>query len=165
MANYNAPWNKGLVGSERVKLSEETKRKMSVSHTGSTKPTWVKNKIRDSNFGKHNTKITCSVCGLVGGRSIMKRWHFENCGTRDRTEFQRYRRLVDYSTTELYRNFSHIINPNNHPRTRCGILGGYQLDHKVSVKEGFDRKLPIHEIAHINNLQMLSWQENRHKGV
>ena len=161
MANYNAPWNKGLAG---LNHSEETKRKMSVAHTGTIKPLEVRLKIRDSNLGKHNVRVTCH-CGMSGERSAMKRWHFENCGTRNRSEFKIYLRAVHHLTTAIYREHKQVINPHNYPRTKCGIEGGYQLDHRVSVKEGFERKLPIHEIAHINNLQMLPWQENRAKGA
>jgi hypothetical protein len=166
MKKGEVAWNRGLRGvCSGWKLSEVTKRRMSLSRTGLSKSIEVRQKIRQSNLGKHSVSVVCPKCGVSGGESIMKRWHFDKCGSRNRSEFKIYLRAVHHLTTAVYREHKQVINPHSYPRTRCGIEGGYQLDHKISVKEGFERKLPIHEIAHINNLQMLSWKENRNKGV
>jgi hypothetical protein len=53
-----------------------------------------------------------------------------------------------------------IINPNNYPRTICGIDGGWQLDHIIPIKECFELGIPIEEAADISNLRMLPWREN-----
>ena len=42
--------------------SEETKRKMS-----------------EAQKGVSQSKIQCPYCNKIGGHSIMKRWHFDNC--------------------------------------------------------------------------------------
>jgi hypothetical protein len=138
---------------------------MSIAHQGTTKSSDVRTKIRDSQVGIPKPIITCPKCGVSGGHGIMKRWHFDNCGARNRTEFQKYRRAVQRLTEQIYRDHVHLINPHNLMRTKCGILGGYQLDHIISVKAGFDSQCSAHEIACINNLQMLPWQENRAKGA
>jgi hypothetical protein len=46
----------------------------------------MREKLRQHNLGKtNNTKgvpqerLTCPYCGLVGGKSAMKHWHFEKC--------------------------------------------------------------------------------------
>ena len=39
-------------------------------------------KISASLKGKAKKKITCPHCGLVGGNSLMKRWHFDKCKVR-----------------------------------------------------------------------------------
>jgi hypothetical protein len=60
-AKGELPWNAGLTGelSHRygVPLSDETKLKLR----------------------KPKEKVTCPHCGLTGGISQMKRWHYENC--------------------------------------------------------------------------------------
>lgn len=80
-------------------------------------------------------------------------------------EFKRYANKVHWLTQKVYKNNKSIINPQNLKRTLCGVPGGYQLDHKISVKEGFEKHLPAHEISNVNNLQMLPWKENRTKGA
>jgi 5-methylcytosine-specific restriction endonuclease McrA len=55
------------------------------------------------------------------------------------------------------------INPENFPRRRCGVIGGYQLDHIVSIKKGFEDGISPENMSLRENLRMLSWQENRKK--
>lgn len=81
----------------------------------------------------------------------------------NRSAFQRYRREVQTLTEKNYKKYKHIINPQNYPRKKMGVLNGYQLDHIISVKEGFERDVSPLLIADINNLQMLPWEENRKK--
>jgi hypothetical protein len=153
MKKGEVAWNRGLVGVYGGwKLSSETREKMRLSHTGTRKPLAVRRKISASQIG-----VPKPTSGVRGS----KHHNFNP----NRTEFQRYRRLVQRETEKNYRAHVQVINPCEYPRTKNGIRGGYQLDHKISVKEGFDKKIPIHEIAHINNLQMLRWQDNRTKGV
>jgi NUMOD3 motif len=38
-----------------------------------------KKKIGDANRGKPKPKLTCPHCGLTGGASQLKQWHFDNC--------------------------------------------------------------------------------------
>lgn len=152
MANYNAPWNKGLVGDDRVRCSIETRKKMSLSHLGTTKSLDVRQKISSGQIGV--PKPTSGVRG-----EMHYRWNPNKSAFRD------YRRQVQSLTEKNYRLYKTSINPHNFPRTKCGVSGGYQIDHKISVKEGFDKSLPIHEIGGVSNLQMLPWKENRTKGV
>lgn len=109
------------------------------------------------------TRQRCLECGQIfRARTIGHRNRRDN---NSRRAFDTYAKRVRELTRRVYVMFSPIINPQGFKRTRCGVAGGYQLDHKISVKEGFDKKLPIEQIAHIDNLQMLPWQENRQKGV
>jgi hypothetical protein len=78
--------------------------------------------------------------------------------------------MVSALTEETYRNFKHIINPNNLPRGRAGVQGAYHLDHFVPTRYCFDNNIPPEVCADASNLQMLGWRENvgsRHniKGV
>lgn len=47
---------------------------------------------------------------------------------------------------------------------KMGVKGAYQLDHKISVKYGFDNHIVPDLIADIKNLQIIPWEENRNKG-
>jgi hypothetical protein len=58
--------------SEKAKdrvVSDETKAKLSASNKGKPSP----------KKGIPRPKLTCPHCGLEGGNSSMKRWHFDNC--------------------------------------------------------------------------------------
>lgn len=46
---------------------------------------------------------------------------------------------------------------------RCGVENAYQVDHIISIKNGFYGNIPIEVIGHIDNIQVLSWEENRKK--
>lgn len=150
MSNYNAPWNKGLRGVQQH--SPETKEKIQKARIGSKWSSEVKEKISVSQIG-----IPKPTSGVRGENH--HNWN------PNRSEFQIYRRVVQRETEKNYRAHKQLINPHNFIRTKCGVAGGYQLDHIVSVKEGFENHIPAMEIASINNLQMLPWQFNRAKGA
>lgn len=54
--------------------------------------------------------------------------------------------------------------PNFELRGRCGVKGAYQIDHIVSINEGYEQQIDPKKIAHISNLRMIPWEENRRKG-
>lgn len=56
-----------------------------------------------------------------------------------------------------------ILENNDKIRTRAGIEGGYQLDHVVSIAEGWRSKINPYIIGNIKNLQMLTWEQNLKK--
>ena len=80
--------------------SEETKERMRISSTGKTHSEETRRKLSNANKGNTNMlgkthteeskkkmsdsinnipKINCPHCNKIGGSSIMKRWHFNNC--------------------------------------------------------------------------------------
>ena len=94
-------------------------------------------------------------------RSYMKMEEYRKTKRKETTpEYRQYRNRVSNLTEKTYEEFYDIINPNNHPRTLCGVPGGYQLDHIQSVKECFDLGIPPESCARLENLQMLPWREN-----
>ena len=98
-------------------------------------------------------------------RSYMRTDDYAKCkGNPNPSEFKRYRNKVEFLTEQTYVKFLEEINPNNFPRTLAGIQGGYHLDHKVSVKEGFINGWSPEKMADKDNLQMLPWLENVRKG-
>ena len=94
-------------------------------------------------------------------RSYMQTEAYRKTLMKDETpEYKRYRNRVSKLTELTYCENINIINPNNHPRTLCGIDGGYQLDHIKSVKECFLSGISPEECSKTENLQMLPWKEN-----
>jgi hypothetical protein len=81
----------------------------------------------------------------------------------NKKQFDAYAYKVRRITEETYVKYKQIINPHNLPRTRCGVENGYQLDHKISIKHGFLFQIDPGIIGQLQNLQMLSWKENRNK--
>jgi hypothetical protein len=82
----------------------------------------------------------------------------------DKKDFEAYKAEVQRHTRKSYQMFEQRINPKGVPRSRCGTEGGYQLDHKTSIRRGYDEDIPAFVIGNVNNLQMLPWQKNRAKG-
>ena len=56
------------------------------------------------------------------------------------------------------------ILENYNKRGVNGQTGAYTLDHIISIKKGFIENISPEQIGHINNLQMLPWEENITKG-
>ena len=82
----------------------------------------------------------------------------------DRPKYKQYQREVVRLTERTYVDHIDTINPDRHPRTLAGVEGGYQLDHKISIRFGFDNNIDPARIASLQNLQMLPWKENIKKG-
>lgn len=81
------------------------------------------------------------------------------------TKYQKYARRVRNLSEANYTKYKEVINPDNLPRTLCGVEGGYQLDHILSVRECFDLNKSIEECADIKNLQLITWEENLQKRI
>ena len=45
-------------------------------------------------------------------------------------------------------------------RGRCGVEGAYQIDHIISVSEGFKKEISPDIIGDISNIRMIPWKEN-----
>ncbi len=80
-----------------------------------------------------------------------------------KSELQAYTRKVHWLTKKTYDKYKALINPLGFPRTLCGTDGGYQLDHIISIREGFERQILPEILSEKENLQMLTWKENRTK--
>jgi transposase len=82
---------------------------------------------------------------------------------RKTTKYNLYQRKVRWLTEKNYVLQKNNINPNNYPRTLCGVDGGYQLDHILGVFECFNSGISEEVCASVENLQMIPWQENLEK--
>jgi len=81
----------------------------------------------------------------------------------ERKALLQYGSRVRWLSEKTYEANKDIINPQNHPRGRCGVPDAYQLDHIKSVKQCFEEGLTPEQCSAIDNLQIISWQENRQK--
>lgn len=75
-------------------------------------------------------------------------------------EYKKYARQVHSLSQKVYEENKQIINPNNYPRTLCGVEDGWQLDHITPIKECFEKGLTPQEAAQVSNLRMLPWKDN-----
>lgn len=81
----------------------------------------------------------------------------------NKSEFLAYSSEVRRISEETYKKYKKSINPNDYPRTLCGVDGGYQLDHVISIKKGFEQGISPKKMGAKKNLQMLTWNDNRSK--
>ncbi len=100
---------------------------------------------------------------VAWNKGMRKRAPVSECKDDPFASFQRYRNRVTTRTQRVYELHKEEINPHNYPRGKCGVDGAWQLDHIVSVKEGFEKQIPVDVISAKENLQMLPWLENIRK--
>jgi hypothetical protein len=74
--------------------------------------------------------------------------------------YKKYAGKVHRLTQKIYEQYKDEINPDNLPRTLCGVEDGYQLDHIIPIKFGFENDIPREVLADKDNLRMLPWKEN-----
>lgn len=77
----------------------------------------------------------------------------------DISEYETYRKNVWKISNKQYRQYKDIINPSGLPRSLT-----YHLDHKYSIQQGWNNKIPAEVIGGYKNLQMLEGNTNRKKG-
>lgn len=107
--------------------------------------------------------LSCSTKNI--DRSYMQSDSYRSSLIKDETpEYKKYSGRVHRLTSKVYESNKFIINPNDYTRGLAGQDGVYHLDHKVSIRYGFDNNIPPEEIAKLENLQMLPWKENISKG-
>ena len=75
-------------------------------------------------------------------------------------EYTKYARKVHGLSHKVYEQNKEIINPTNHPRTLCGVDGGWQLDHIITIKDCFERGVSAEDASAVSNLRMLPWRDN-----
>lgn len=76
---------------------------------------------------------------------------------------RQYRNRIAVRTKQTYESYKHIINPNNYTLGKAGIDGAYQIDHIMSVREGFIYSIPVELMSSVENLKVVPWQENLSK--
>ena len=81
----------------------------------------------------------------------------------DIPKYRKYNNKVRRLTESNYAKYKEVINPNDYPRTLCGVVGGYQVDHIIEVRECFDNGISAEDCASLENLQMIPWETNLKK--
>lgn len=122
----------------------------------------------------HDSKVwisPCKTCNEIRTYTHIKSWkqRRDNCVSCSQitntnhynAEYRKYRGKV---WTETNKQPISILE-NFNKRGRSGNTGAYQLDHIISIKNGFDNKIEPCVIGNIVNLQMLTWEDNRKKGL
>jgi hypothetical protein len=157
-----SPWNKGKKGiysDETIKKMQNAKIGYKPKHSNKGNVAWNKGlSVDDDRVKSYVDKQT--------GKSKTGNYVSGECHPNynpNRSVFEKYRQQVSILTEKTYVQHKEEINPNNHPRTLCGVEGGFQLDHIISVKKGFNQNLSPKDISNKSNLQMLPWKINRDK--
>lgn len=79
------------------------------------------------------------------------------------SDYEKYKRRARWLTEKTYVENKNTLNPNEYPRTLCGVPGGYQLDHIEGLHECFIKGKSVEQASSITNLQFIPWEENLQK--
>ena len=145
------PWNKDLPLSEPHKANIRNSNIGKSRHTEEYKQ-WLK---INSPFCKTG-KDSVSLQSYLKKNNITFDEYIENL-----PKYKKYHREVMHITRK--QDISNL--PNLNLRGLAGTEGAYQLDHIISIKEGFDKNISPNIIGHINNLQFIPWEENLKKSI
>lgn len=131
------PWNKGLTAktNEIVRL------------------------IAEKHKGFKHSEETKNIISLHS----KKRWKsglYDNQKSPNQKAFKRYQNKVHRLTKKV----QHLVEGYDKSKQgRMGESGAYQIDHIIDIKWGFDNNIPAELIAHLSNLQFISWEDNNKK--
>lgn len=106
-------------------------------------------------------RFCCKSCALI---CVAKPPYSKNGGSKPflptTPAYTRYKNKVHRLSDKTYLENIDLINPNRHKRTLCGVDGGYQLDHIISIKECFESGISPEEASRVENLRILPWKDN-----
>jgi hypothetical protein len=105
-------------------------------------------------------KAPCPICGGKERMAKALEAYIEKHGRDyDINDFEQYSKLVRKLSEHTYRTHKHIINPFNLPRGP----NTYHLDHVFPIIECYRRNIPVEMASSLDNLQMLTWEDNLRK--
>lgn len=114
----------------------------------------------EKTFTRIKRKIGCCSHTLI---RLLKKYDLVLAKRQKTPEYAKYVSKVRRLTEKVYYENVDVLNPNGYARTKSGVDGGYQIDHKLSVRFCYDNGISAEECASLENLQMLTWQENLNK--
>ena len=170
--------NKNAIALKGKTLTNEHKRAIGAGITGRKLSKESIEKIRQSNIEtKKNQEIIPWNKGLTKADPRVAKYAKSQTGQKRKNEsleilsrsdpvysnFKKYRNRVAVRTKKTYDQFKGAINPDNLFIGKCGVDGAHQIDHIISVREGFERELSIEYISSKENLQILPWLDNVQK--
>jgi len=144
------PWNVGIPMKEESKI-KSSKNKVGKCFQSENYKNWLKENSPFKGKGKDSIVIKkiLEKENITYEEYLMSYKHFKD-----------YKKKVYLIT---YQQPIHILKNSDKIRGRSGNYGVYQLDHIVSIKEGYDKKISPEIIGNINNLQFIPWEENLKK--
>jgi hypothetical protein len=125
--------------------------------TKERKSKMVKN-IRETNIEKYGVS---NPAKLKEVQDKMKETRIKNGNMLEPKTREDFKMYSYYVWLETYKHQNKLIDREK--RGRCGIEGAYNLDHLVSVYDGFQNNIPTYIIGSINNLKYIPWEENLSK--
>ena len=154
-----------------LRHSDDHRRKNGEAGVGRTVSRETRDKISESN--KNTRALHPRDPWNKGRRGSQQAW---NKGHRKREpmailecddpayfDIKKYRNRVSARTRRVYRENKEELNPFNLPLGKCGIEGAHQIDHIISVREGFEKRIPVEIISAKENLRIIPWLENLRK--
>jgi len=160
-------WNKGL-----TKETNDIIKKNANNHTGYKHTKESIKKISQSTIERQNDKNFMNFFNRRVEEGIIKnngreKWYNTMVAlgyftpTELLPDFYKYKRMVRRYT--LKNNLTELKNYNK--RGRLEIPGSYNLDHKFSIKAGFDNNIPPYIIGNISNLEFITSIDNQKKKI
>jgi len=122
-------------------------------------------------YGWHNYRRFCSAkCNHLTQDKAKQ----EGQKNRKQAFIDKGKWISDSQKSDFYLYKQKVINITNQNKKglkktvetgKSGVAGVYQLDHRYSIRQGFEHNiLPIY-VGHQNNLEYIPWFENNSKGV
>lgn len=106
-------------------------------------------------------RYCCKSCAMSNVEPWIRTDEYRQSITKPTTPaYTVYKNRVHKLSERTYTENIDLINPNRYTRTLFGVEGGYQLDHKIPIKECFERGITPEEASKIENLRILPWKEN-----
>lgn len=159
----NPPWNKGLTKHTSEIINNNAKNHTGFKHDENTKRIIGKHSELFWKNEEYRDKVTKSV----SENRCVDQWRqtMEDLGyftpLSQKSEWEQYKQLVWY-----YTNQNDLTKLENHnKRARIEISGSYSLDHKFSVKQGFNNGINPEIIGSINNLEFIPSNQNSTKNT
>jgi hypothetical protein len=164
---YRQKLSNAFKGRKLGPQTEEHKQKLSKSRKGKTP--WNKGLTsedpRIASYASKQQGISKNVGLIPWNKGLKKQEALEILDRADPiySDFKKYRNRVSVRTRKNYELHESTINPNGLKLGKCGVDGAYQIDHIITVRQGFEQGIPVEVIAAAENLRVIPWLENVQK--